>query len=247
MAESGTTRSWAIPMVNTHLRSYAPMARVKAHLPLLLFPHGRNTPRARGPVHSGGLLREFVMPAPRGRGVQPVAKHDLSKSRRVGAPLLSSYTRGSRDAALHFASDPQVRSIALQDLEDKRYAPSACKGRQARAELWHGVVLPAELDDPHTPSADMVSAVVAILRAVGYRAKTQVADQAVLTARLHNAILSPSVVIALKDARQASQRGLGPSKQFSPTPVHHLGELEVCRGAEHSQGPLRPARALVIG
>ena len=171
---------------------------------------------------------------------------DLGRSRRSGAPALLAYSRGSREAALQIAGDPSLRTLALQNLEAKRYAPSAQQGRQARSQLWHDVVLRASLGDPLAPSADMVFAVVAILRAAGYRAAVQVAEQAVLTARLRNFPVPPSVAIALKDARRASQRGLGPAKQSSPIPVERLRDLENRKQAEHPQGPLWPVRSIVL-
>ena len=172
---------------------------------------------------------------------------DLNQARRAGAPALLPYSRGSREAALHVAADPTLRAQALQALEARRYAPSALRGRRARAQLWHEVVAQAALGDPLAPTGDMVFAVVAILRAAGYRAASQVAEQAVLTAKLNNACVPSSVGIALRDARRASQRGMGPPKQSCPIPMERLTELEVHKAPEHEQGPLWPLRAITLG
>ena len=136
--------------------------------------------------------------------------------------------------------------MAIQNLEDKRYAASARICRSARASLWEDVVTTANLGDPHRPSAQMVFGVVAILRAAGYRAASEVAEQAVYTAKMLDFDVPPSVAIALRDARRASQRGLGPPKKASPIPLERLPELSTGPEAEHPEGPLWPVRSVTI-
>jgi len=172
--------------------------------------------------------------------------HDLDRSRRAGAPQLLAYSRGNRDEALRIAADPGRRQKAIQLLESKRYAASAKSCRSARASLWEDVVTTANLGDPRRPDAQMVFGAVAILRAAGYRAATEVAEQAVLTAKMSDVDVPSSVSLALRDARRASQRGLGPPKKASPIPLERLSELESHRAAVHPEGPLWPARSVTI-
>ena len=65
-----------------------------------------------------------------------------------------------------------------------------------------------------------------------------VAEQAVLTAKLHDFDVPPSVPIALRDARRASQRGLGLPKKASPFPLKRVNE-DFGQNAEHQYGQSR--------
>jgi hypothetical protein len=148
--------------------------------------------------------------------------------------------------ALQIAADPNRRELAIQGLESKRYAPSARNCRAARSSLWEDVVTTANLGDPHRPDAQMVFGAVAILQAAGYRAAAEVAEQAVLTAKMRDIDIPPSVSFALRDARRASQRGMGPPKKANPIPLERLNELEHGHRAEHPEGPLWPVRSVTI-
>ena len=174
------------------------------------------------------------------------SESDFSRSRRTGAPQLLAYSRGNREVALQIAADPDQRELAIQHLESKRYAASAKNCRNARASLWEDVVTAANLGDPRRPNAQMIFSAVAILRAAGYRAASEVAEQAVLTAKMQDFDVPPSVPIALRDARRASQRGLGPPKKASPIPLERLNELHFGQQAEHPEGPLWPVRFVTI-
>ena len=90
-------------------------------------------------------------------------------------------------------------------------------------------------------------AVVAVLRRAGYKSASSVAEQAVFTARLNNQAVPASVAIALRDARRAATRGLGPPRQSAPLPVERFPTLLDHRAPHHPQGPLWPRSALVIG
>ena len=148
--------------------------------------------------------------------------------------------------ALQIAADPGRRELAIQHLESKRYAASAKNCRKARASLWEDVVTAANLGDPVRPNAQMVFSAVAILRAAGYRAASEVAEQAVLTAKMHDFDVPPSVSLALRDARRASQRGLGLPKKANPIPLERLHEFDLGQKAEHPEGPLWPVRSVTI-
>jgi hypothetical protein len=201
---------------------------------------GRSTPGTPSGSSGGSSCRP---PTPVGG---PPLESDLSRSRRTGAPQLLAYSRGNREVALQIAADPGRRELAVQHLESKRYAASAKNYRDARARLWEDVVTAANLGDPCKPNAQMVFSVVAILRAAGYRAASEVAEQAVLTAKLLDFDVPPSVPIALRDARRASQRGLGPPKKASPIPLERLSELARGETPEHPEGPLWPVRSVTI-
>ena len=200
---------------------------------------GRGTPG----TSSGSSGTSCLLPTPVGA---PTSEHDLSRSRRTGAPQLLAYSRGNRDVALQIAADPNRRELAIQGLESKRYAPSARNCRAARSSLWEDVVTTANLGDPLRPDAQMVFGAVAILQAAGYRAAAEVAEQAVLTAKMRDIDIPPSVSFALRDARRASQRGMGPPKKANPIPLERLNELEHGHRAEHPEGPLWPVRSVTI-
>ena len=163
--------------------------------------------------------------------------------RRESAPHLERYTRGHRESAFAIARDPAQLEAAVDDLEALRYSASALAGRRSRQNLWDSIAL----GDPAKPTAGMVFAVVAVLRRAGYRSASSVAEQAVLTARLHNQPVPASVAIALRDARRAATRGLGPPRQSAPLPVERFPTLLEHRAPYHPQGPLWPRSALVIG
>ena len=201
---------------------------------------GRSTPG----TSSGSPGRSSCqLPTPVGG---PSSESDLSRSRRTGAPQLLAYSRGNCEVALQIASDPGRRELAIQHLESKRYAASAKNCHNARASLWEDVVTAANLGDPRKPNAQMVFSAVAILRAAGYRAASEVAKQAVLTAKMHDFDVPPSVPIAPRDTRRASQRGLGPPKKASPIPLERFNELDFGQNAEHPEGPLWPVRSVTI-
>jgi hypothetical protein len=126
---------------------------------------GRGTPG----TSSGSSGTSCLRPTPVG---SPTSEHDLSRSRRTGAPQLLAYSRGNRDVALQIAADPNRRELAIQGLESKRYAPSARNCRAARSSLWEDVVTTANLGDPLRPDAQMVFGAVAILQA-SQRARTR--------------------------------------------------------------------------
>ena len=167
--------------------------------------------------------------------------------RRESAPPLERYTRGHRESAFAIARDPAQLQAAIDDLEALRYSASALAGRRARQNLWDSIVQQARLGNPAQPTAAMVFAVVAVLRRAGYRSASSVAEQAVLTARLNNQAVPASVAIALRDARRAATRGLGPPRQSAPFPVERFPLLPDHRAPHHPQGPLWPRSALVIG
>ena len=129
--------------------------------------------------------------------LQPSSSSSLASLpvRREAAPPLERYTRGHRDTAFAIASDPAQLQAAIEDLEALRYSASALAGRRSRQNLWTSVVHQAHLGDPTKPTAGMVFAVVAVLRRAGYRSDSSVAEQAVLTARLHNQPVSAAVSI----------------------------------------------------
>ena len=203
---------------------------------------GRGTPgTSSGSIGSSSCLQPTLV------GVPSSSESDLSRSRCTGAPQLLAYSRGDGDVALQMAADPGRRELAIQSLESKRYAASAKNCRTARASLWEDVVTAANLgDDPRRPNAQMVFSAVAILRAAGYRAASEVAEQAVLTAKMHDFDVPPSVSLALRDARRASQRGLGLPKKANPIPLERLHEFDLGQKAEHPEGPLWPVRSVTI-
>ena len=135
----------------------------------------------------------------------------------------------------------------MEALEHQRYAPAALHSRRARATLWADVVHAARLGDPYRPDSVMVFSVVAILKAAGYRSAIEVAEQAVLEAKLRDFVVPPSVCITLKDARRAAQRAMGPPKSSAPIPVERIPELPQLMEPWHPQGPLWPARCLLVG
>ena len=188
--------------------------------------------------------------SPRGNAtLQPSSSSSLASLpfRRYAAPPLERYTRGHRDTAFAIASDPAQLQAAIEDLEALRYSASALAGRRSRQNLWTSVVQQAQLGDPTKPTAGMVFAVVAVLRQAGYRSASSVAEQAVLTARLNNQPVGAAVSIALRDARRAATRGLGPPRQSAPIPVDRLFKLTDHQTPLHPLGPLWPRSALVVG
>ena len=160
------------PRVRETAPEHAPAPPVRAG-----HASGRGTPgTSSGSSGSSSCLQPTLV------GFLSSSESDLSRSRRTGAPQLLAYSQGNREVALQIPADPGRRELAIQSLESKRYAASARNCRTARASLWEDVVTAANLGDPRRPNAQMVFSVVAIPRATGYRAASEVAEQAVLTA-----------------------------------------------------------------
>ena len=160
--------------------------------------------------------------SPRGDATQHASSSSSPVSPPVrceSAPHLERYTRGHRESAFAIARDPAQLQAAIDDLEALRYSASALAlaGRRSLQNLWGSIVQQAQFGDPAKPTAGMEFAVVAVLRRAGYRSASSVAEQAVLTARLHNQPVPASVAIALRDARRAATRGLGPPMQSPPS------------------------------
>ena len=214
-----------------------------------------STPPAVTKPPGGAAVAGRGLPTAHSSSPRDDATHHASSSsslaflpvRRESVPHLERYTRGHRESAFAIARDPAQLQAAIDNLEALRYSASALAGRRSRQNLWDSIVQQAQLGDPAKPTAGMVFAVVAVLRRAGYRSASSVAEQAVFTARLHNQPVLASVAIALRDARRAATRGLGPPRQSAPLPVERFPTLLDHRAPHHPQGPLWPRAALVIG
>ena len=212
-------------------------------------PPAANNPPGGAAAADRGLLTVHDASPQDDATHQPSSSSSLASLpvRRESAPHLERYTRGHRVSAFAIARDPVQLQAAIDDFEALRYSASALAGRRSRQNLWDSIVQQARLGDPAKPTAGMVFAVVAVLRRAGYRSVSSVAELAVLTARLHNQPVPASVATALRDARRAATRGLGPPRQSAPLPVERFPTLLDDRTPHHPQGPLWPRAALVIG
>ena len=219
-------------------------------------PKNRHNPYSR----KGTVLQWFPAPSPKPKMPTAQSSRDPPRAephespslgsvleRRPDAPPVDKYTRGSRELALAIASDPVRRTRAINHLEARRYSRAALGSRANRRELWRSILLKSGLPEPPQISAQAIFTGVAILVAAGYRSAIQVAEQAMLEARAADYPIPESAVCAIRDARRAARRGLGPPKHAAAFPLERAPALAQTQEPLTPLGPMWPATAILVG
>jgi hypothetical protein len=168
------------------------------------------------------------------------------EGRRADAPVMRSYGRGNRGAALDIASSHSLRAAALSALEEAEYALSSRSTRASHAALWNDILRSAGLDHRHL-SVHTYRTGVSILRAAGYRSASQIAEQAVDTARTAGQPIGEDLKRAVQRGRRACLRGLGPPRHTAAFPVDQIVKLTSGEAPLVPDGPAWPCRLLVVG
>ena len=161
---------------------------------------------------------------------------------RAGAPGRQGYERGS----VPDLSSSGSRDVALAEYDGAVYAPGTMAAQCSilrtvirLLEFWGLPLLPL--------SRHVVRCLGASLKAGKYRSASQYLSAAKQAAERNDQILPPSVLWALRDAKRACERGLGPPHKVEGIPMDMLAALPDGDAPWAAGGPMAPKRAIIAG
>ncbi|KAF4649872.1 hypothetical protein FOZ61_000875 [Perkinsus olseni] len=147
------------------------------------------------------------------------------------------------EEAVRTASSPTRLGIAMKALEDDVYAPSSKAPRRSRQRLWQKLTLALGHDEmPLTVRS--IEEVAAVLKHCHYRSAYAYIQQAAATSAAAGYLLGVAEKQAMKRAKRACARGIGPAKQVRPLTAAQLAAM--MRNATGTMSKLR-AVAYVVG
>ena len=198
-------------------------------------PSSPNPPRDSGPT---AATRFGGVTAAGDSGDVPPALPGL----RAGAPGRQAYRRGS----LPNLAEEEAREAALEEFERAVYAQgtldtheSLLNTAQKLLDFWQAPLLPL--------TVRTVRRLGAGLKAGGYRSAPAYLSVVRQAAERAGQVLTPDVELALKDARRACLRGVGPAHRVEGLPLARLHELPDDPAPWAIGGPRAPKRAIILG
>ncbi|KAF4738482.1 hypothetical protein FOZ63_033732 [Perkinsus olseni] len=147
------------------------------------------------------------------------------------------------EEAVRTARSPTRLGMAMKALEDDVYAPSSKAPRRSRQRLWQKLTLALGHDEmPLTVRS--IEEVAAVLKHCHYRSAYAYIQQAAATSAAAGYPLGVAEKQAMKRAKRACARGIGPAKQVRPLTAAQLAAM--MRNATGTMSKLR-AVAYVVG
>ena len=169
---------------------------------------------------------------------------DLQAGKRSDAPPVFSYTRGCKTTALEIARDPQRRTAAVAQLEDRMYARTSRGPRAQRKQLWEEVL--RACGRPPVPlSSEAYREGTAVLLAAGYRSASMIAEQALVEHVEQGGVITDLLRRQRTAFRRACARGQGPPKRAGAWPVELSAQLPAAPDPLVRRGPVHPRRFIV--
>ena len=222
------------------------LAGSSAGLPSVgLVSHGPDSILAEDPIENWERV-DGAAPSTPAPGT-PVPGTPRPARRRAGGPLVppsGKRLKGSLGEALRVVGSQQAMHEALIDYNDSIYAPQTVASKSAMRSTW--VRLAKKLGaEPLPVTVELVHQIASALKAAGYKAAGSYLNEALQWHRREGHPVSDSLEIAVKDAKRAVTRAIGPKRRAAELKIQWIATLLTKADDEHQQPAWPNHRALV--
>ena len=142
--------------------------------------------------------------------------------RRAMGPLVPSTckrAKGSLGEALRIASSHSTRHEAMVEYSESVYAPQTVASKAAMRNTWSSVA--EKLGSRPLPvTVELVHQVASALKAAGYRAAAAYVNEALQWHKREGYPVSDALELAVRDAKRAVTRALGPKRRAAEVKIH---------------------------
>lgn len=150
----------------------------------------------------------------------------IDRRRRLAPPTPAPNKRlkGSLNAALQFTQSAELREKAQAEYMDSVYAQQTVSSKTALRQTWSKISQSLGYE-PVPLTAPQIHEVAAALRAAGYRSATAYICEASQGHRRKGFPITDVLHMAIRDAKRAVTRALGPPRRAPEVPLRWLAAL----------------------